>query len=152
MTNDSMSPGEARAALNSVDVTRAKLAAIGECPPWRHAAFGAVMGLLVLAIGLEPPVQFAVLAIATGGVSMIASYDRKHYGVFVNGFRKGATWLPTAALIVAILGLLLVQHRLGEAGGAKWVPFAVASIAAIVGTISSVWWNRVFRREMVKPA
>ena len=45
MTRETMSPAEARAALDSAAAARAQIAALGLCPPWRHAAFGAVMGL-----------------------------------------------------------------------------------------------------------
>lgn len=152
MTHDSISPAEARAALNNIDATRAQLAAAGQCPPWRHAAFGAVMGLLVLGIGLSSHMQVAMLAFAMGGVAAIGASDRKRYGVFINGFRKGATWLPTAGLIVSMLALFVIQHRLSEAGVASWIPIAVAIVAAGVGALFSVWWNRVFRREMESAA
>ena len=51
MGKETVSPSEARAALDRVGKTRAQMAALGNCPPWRHAAFGAIMGLLVTGVG-----------------------------------------------------------------------------------------------------
>ena len=51
MTRDSLSPAEARAALDSAGAARAHLATLGMCPPWRHGAFGAVMALLIATSG-----------------------------------------------------------------------------------------------------
>jgi len=48
MDRTSVSPSEAQAALDSAAAVRAKIAEVGVCPPWRHAAFGAVMALLIL--------------------------------------------------------------------------------------------------------
>ena len=63
MTRETMSPAEARAALESVGATRAQIAAMGLCPPWRHAAFGAVMGLLVLGVGFPLGLQVACMCL-----------------------------------------------------------------------------------------
>jgi hypothetical protein len=41
-----------------------------------------------------------------------------------------------------------VQIRLREQGVELWVPIAVAGVAFVVAVAGSVWWSRVFRREM----
>jgi cobalamin synthase len=143
-----MSPAEARAALDSAAAARARIAALGLCPPWRHAAFGAVMGLLILGLGFPLAVQTACTVVAMGGVALIATYDRKRYGMFVNGYRRGATRRVIAVLLVAMMALIVVQIRLREQGVETWVPIAVAALAFAVATACSVWWARVFRREL----
>jgi hypothetical protein len=143
-----MSPAEARAALESVGATRAQIAAMGLCPPWRHAAFGAVMGLLILGLGYPLTIQVAILCLAMGLMVVIVVHDRRRYGMFINGYRRGATRPVTAALLVAMLSLIVVQIRLREQGVEAWVPVAVASVAFAVAVAGSVWWARVFRREL----
>jgi hypothetical protein len=143
-----MSPAEARAALDSIGATRAQIAAIGLCPPWRHAAFGAVMSLLILGLGFPLGIQVACLCLAMGLMVLIVVHDRRRYGMFINGYRRGATRPVTAALLVAMLSLIVVQIRLREQGVETWVPIAVAGAAFVVAVAGSVWWSRVFRREM----
>jgi len=152
MTRETLSPAEARAALDSAGATRAQLAALGTCPPWRHAAFGAVMGLLILGLGFPIGVEAACLCVAMGLMVVIVVHDRKRYGVFINGYRKGATRPVVAALLVAMMALIVIQIRLREQGVESWVPFAVAGVAFFVAVIGSVLWARVFRREMERGA
>jgi len=148
MTRETMSPAEARAALDSIGATRAQIAAVSLCPPWRHAAFGAVMSLLILGLGFPLAVQVACLCLAMGLMVVIVVHDRRRYGMFINGYRRGATRPITAALLVAMMALIVVQIRLREQGVESWVPVAVASVAFVVAVAGSVWWARVFRREM----
>jgi hypothetical protein len=152
MNRETISPAEAHEALAAVDATRMELAAVANCPPWRHAAFGAVMGLLIGGAGFPTPVQTATLVLAMGGVAAIAANDRKRYGMFVNGFRRGATLPLTVLLMLAMLALLVTQIRLREEGVAAWVPLALGLAAFAVGTGSSVVWSRIFRREMGRRA
>jgi hypothetical protein len=143
-----MSPAEARAALDKVGATRAQIAAIGLCPPWRHAAFGAVMSLLILGLGFPLATQVACLCLAMGLMVLIVVHDRRRYGMFINGYRRGATLPVSGALLIAMLALIFVQIRLREQGVELWVPIAVAGVAFVVAVAGSDWWSRVFRREM----
>jgi hypothetical protein len=47
-----------------------------------------------------------------------------------------------------MLSLIVVQIRLREQGVEAWVPVAVAGVAFAVAVAGSVWWARVFRREL----
>jgi drug/metabolite transporter (DMT)-like permease len=152
MNRETMSPAEARAALDSTAAARAQIAALGMCPPWRHAAFGAIMALLVGGLGFEFPVQIACTVLALGGIAVVASYDRRRYGVFVNGYRRGATRPVVAVLLLAVLALMVLQIYFREHGAAPWVPFAVGAAAFLVAVTGSVQWSRAFRREMERGA
>jgi hypothetical protein len=150
MNRETMSPVEARAALDKVGAARARIADVGLCPPWRHAAFGAVMSLLILGLGFPLAVQVACLCLAMGLMALIVVHDRRRYGMFINGYRRGATRPVTAALLVAMMALIVVQIRLREQSVETWVPIVVASVAFIVAVGGSVWWARVFRRERTR--
>ena len=149
MNRETMSPAE---ALESAGAARAQLAALGNCPPWRHAAFGAVMGLLILGLGFPIGVQAACMCLAMGGVVLIAANDRRHYGVFINGYRKGPTLPVTGAILLSMIGLIFAQIYFRDQRADVWVPFAIAGIAFVIGIAGSVWWSRVFRREMERAA
>lgn len=152
MTRETMSPAAARAALDSADAARAHIAALGACPPWRHAAFGAVMALLILGLGFPLAVQAACFVVAMAGMAWIAAYDRRRYGVFINGYRRGATRAVVAVILLGMLALVFVQIRFREQAAQTWVPFAVAAAAFLFAVAGSVWWSRVFRREMERAA
>lgn len=152
MNKKAMSQVEARAALDSTAAARAQIAALGMCPPWRHAAFGGIMGLLVGGIGFELPVQLTCTGLALVGIAAIASYDRRRYGVFINGYRKGATRPFTFALLAVMIGLMLVQIWLRERDAPGQLHFAIGLATALIGTGASVIWSRIFRREMERAA
>jgi hypothetical protein len=126
MNRETMSPAEARAALDSTAAASAQIAALGVWPPGRDAAFG--------------------------GIAVVASYDRRRYGVFVNGYRRGATRPVVAVLLLAVLALMVLQIYFREHGAAPWVPFAVGAAAFVVAVTGSVQWSRAFRREMERGA
>jgi hypothetical protein len=152
MNRETMSPAEARAALDSNAAARAHLAALGMCPPWRHAAFGAIMALLVGGIGFETQVQTACTVLALGGIAFVASYDRRRYGVFINGYRKGATLKVSIGLLVGVLALMMLQIYLRDQHASTAVHLWIALAAFVFSTWGSVIWGRVFRREMERGA
>jgi drug/metabolite transporter (DMT)-like permease len=152
MGDPTISPAEARAALASAEQARRKLAAAADCPPWRHAAFGAVMALLVLGPAFPGRFQAVSLLTALLAIAGIAAWDRKTYGVYLNGFRRGATLPLTIALVAVVLLLLLAQLALATTRVTTWEPFAVAGAAFAVSVAASVSWTRIFRREMERGA
>lgn len=145
-----MQKDEALDALETMRATQAKLASLGDCPPWRHAAFGGVMSLMILGAGFSLPLQIGLLVLSMGAMVLIVRSDRRRYGVFVNGYRKGATLPLTIVLLVVMLGLLVVQIVLKARGAPIWVPFAIAALAFVLGVGASLWWNRIFKREMTR--
>ena len=152
MNRDTLSPAEARAALDSTAAARAHLATLGICPPWRHAAFGAIMALLVGGIGFDTEVQTACTVLALGGIAVVASYDRRRYGVFINGYRKGSTLKVSIGVLLGVLALLILQIYLRDQHASTSVHLCVALAAFVLGTWGSVIWGRVFRREMERGA
>ena len=85
-----MNPIEARAALDSIDDVQRDLALKATyCPPWRHAAFGAAMALLVLGQGFDIAIMAPLFAVAMLAVVLLVADYRRRYGLFINGYRKG---------------------------------------------------------------
>ena len=125
-----MNPIEARAALDSIDDVQRDLALKATyCPPWRHAAFGAVMALLVLGQGFDIAIMAPLFAVAMlAGVLLVAD-DRRRYGLFINGYRKGRTLPVTLALLGAMLAAMFGEIHAREAGLALGTKLGIAAIA-----------------------
>ena len=143
-----MDKTEAMAALGTVGDAQAALARAANCPTWRHAAFGGLMGMLVLAQGVETPLNFALLALAALAGALIFISDRRRMGMFVNGYRKGATRPMTFTLLGAMLVIGWGELAAKENGLSLATRIALALIAAALATAMSVQWQRIFRREL----
>ena len=141
---------EAKRALATISDTKAAMAhAIADCPPWRHAAFGAVFALLIGSISISSAVQLATIPVIIALIILIKRSDERRTGVFVNGFRQGKTLAVTLAyLAVLVPFVLLALHlRLGGFGLSAKAGLSALSFAIAVGL--SLWWHRVFKRELL---
>jgi len=144
-----MDRNEAAAALAGVDGAQERLAQqIGNCPPWRHAAFGLVMATLIGTASVSLPVQLAGLAVAMALVVAIFLHDRRRYGVFINGYRRGATLPLTLALAGAMVVLLVASIHAREAGPSPWTKAGITALTFAFATVISVAWQRVYLREL----
>ena len=136
------------AALDAMGEAKAALARAADCPPWRHAAFGAVMGAIILSLGVPTPYNFAVQAVGLLGIAAIVVSDRRRMGVFVNGYRKGAT-RPITVLMLALMLVNGWAEAMEKEQGLSWETRAALPLfGAILATMMSVQWQRIFRREL----
>ena len=144
-----MDSNEAAAALAGIGGAEHRLAdQIGDCPPWRHAAFGAVMAMLVGGAGLPLVWQTTAMVLGMALVALIVRDDRRRYGVFVNGYRRGKTLPLTLLLLGGILLLLFAQVHAREAGLSAWTKAGIAALAFIYAVAGSAIWQRVFVAEL----
>lgn len=148
-----MNPIEARAALDGIDDVQRDLALKATyCPPWRHAAFAAIMAVLVLGPGFGPTIQIPSFVLAMAAVAWLVTDDRRRYGVFVNGYRKG----PTLGISLSLLGVMLTtmaaEVYAHSAGLSLATKLGIAAIAFLFALGASVLWSRVYRRELLKGA
>ena len=141
---------EARAALASTDLSNRKLAARARWPLWRHAAFGLLEALLLIAWGLPTAAMAACIVLALGGLGWIMADDRNRNGFFVNGWSSKAAMPATlAACLVFLTSIALV---LMTGGPNQWTPMVpLAALIAFVGcTVSSIWWEKLYREELMR--
>lgn len=139
---------EALAALNAKKSAERQLAVASVCPPWRHAMFGFMMGSLVTTPAFPLPVRFVVLALFFVALVLIVRSDRKRMGVFINGYRRGRTRVVAFAMLAIILCLYALSVHRALALGDRITPVLLGVLAAVIGTIGSVIWQRVFVREL----
>ena len=144
-----MNRTEAAAALAGVSSAEHRLAdQIGACPPWRHAAFGGVMALLVGGASLPLLLQSTTVAVGMALVALIVHYDRRRYGVFINGYRRGKTLPLTLLLLGGVLLLLIAQIHAREAGLSAWTKAGITALTFLYAVAGSVVWQRVFLGEL----
>ncbi|MDT8759508.1 hypothetical protein MZO42_12450 [Sphingomonas psychrotolerans] len=142
-----MDEQEAANALQAMRATRGRMAMRAHWSLGRHAAFGAVMGALVASYALPggwPMLGVAGCALASWA---IVAGDRRRDGFFVNGYRRGRTRVLSLALLAMMLVALAAAIALREKGLA-WAPLAIGVGLAILGTMASIGWERVYRREL----
>ncbi|MBV2149818.1 hypothetical protein KRZ98_16350 [Sphingobium sp. AS12] len=153
MSPEAFDPEDARAALDDIADMRRELALKAtDCPFWRHAVFAAITAVLVLASGLEWLPQAALSIAGLAGVAWVAADDRRRYGMFINGYRKGLTLPVTMALLAAMLGAVAFEYYARFTGLSLAVKLGIAAIAFLVALEASYAWNRAYCRELLGDA
>ncbi len=148
MAKDTTTPAQARAALDRVGMTRAQMVAICNCPPWRHAAFGVIFAILIGSISISSAAQIVGTIMVLALTAFLVVHDRWRYGVFVNGYRRGATLPLTLVYVGVVIALVAAAMHMRLNDFSPWSKLALAAIAFALATTVSVKWSRVFRREL----
>lgn len=145
-----MNPIEAQSALDAMDDVQRDFALNGATYPlWRHAAFGAIMGALVLGQGFGLMVQLPLFALAMAAIAWLVADDRRRYGLFVNGYRKGKTLPVTLAMLVVVLAAMGAEIHARFNDGSLALKLGIAGAAFLVAFGASLWWTRIYRRELL---
>lgn len=142
-----MNANEANQALEAVSSAKRSIAAASAAPLWRHVAFGVVMALLMLSIAAGQPFWMLPWALSMFGVVLLLWWDRRQTGLFVNGYRQGRTLPLTLALLVVTVALAFAAVRL-NIHGERQLALLTVPVAFVVALGASLWWERIFLREM----
>lgn len=141
-------PAEAADALSAMRASQQRLALKAGCPPERHAAFAALMGVYVACPAAPTVVMLGLEALILVAVALIIRWDRRRTGMFINSYRRGRTRPVIAVLLVTMLALYMTGFWLAKARGVFWAPLALAPPAVALGWWGSIWWQRVYEREL----
>ena len=139
---------EALSALDAKRQAEAQLARAVQCPPWRHALFGLLMGGLVASPAFEFPVRMGILVVILCCIPVIIQSDRKRMGMFINGYRRGKTRAVALTILGAILSLYAISVYYGLDRHDQMIPLGLGVLAFVLATLGSVKWQRVFVREL----
>jgi len=144
-----MDSTEARSALASTNTSNRKLAERARWPLWRHAAFGLLEALLLIAWGLPTAAMAACIVVALAGLGWIVTDDRNRNGFFVSGWSSKAAMPATISACIVFVGALALVLVTG--GPNQWTPIVpVAALFTFVGcTLSSLWWEKRYRQELL---
>jgi hypothetical protein len=143
-----MERSEALSALDAKRAAEAQVAKAANCPPWRHALFGLLMGALIASPAFETTVRFAILFGILACIPIIIHSDRKRMGMFINGYRRGKTRIVVAAVLVVELGLYFVSVVRGLEHADHTTSLTLGVAGVFIGIAGSLLWQRVFVREM----
>jgi hypothetical protein len=81
-------------------------------------------------------------------VGLIVYSDRQRTGMFINGYRRGATRWVTLAILAVELPLYVLSCWWALTLNETMGPILLAIPAFAAATLGSVWWQRVFVREL----
>ena len=137
------------AALAGVRTAETRLAGkVANCPPWRHAAFGGVLAILIGSIAISTQAQIVGTVIVLALIVLIVQSDRRRYGVFVNGYLRGKTRSMTLVYLGAMTTLVSAAMYMRLNDFSIFSKLALAAIAFALATAISVKWQAAFRREL----
>jgi len=139
---------DARSALDAKQFAEAQIAKAANCPPWRHAVFGLMMGGLVASFSFEFVIRTAILVIILAAIPIIIQSDRKRMGMSINGYRRGKTRYVIAGFMLLWLPLYGFSVYYGLDQHNHVVPVLLGIVAGVLGIFASIIWQRVFVREM----
>lgn len=142
---DDVTPADARAALADLDNSRAELATSMDAPFVRHLVYALIMSVLVLAITSSKFQAFTAIGVL--GIVMIMQWDRKRYGVFINGYRAGKTLSVTIAQLVVLLGAIFAALW-GRGNDQAWAGYVAVAVTFVASLGASYIWQAVYKREM----
>ena len=143
-----MDRNEAQSALDAVKNTDRSMADRMTWPLWRHAIFGAMMALVLLAVVSPLAAQLPILGLLLLLVYLVVRDDKKRHGMFVSGYQKGRTgWILAAqfALLLAALvsSLVWVDDPLGSP-----LFWAIAVFVLIGNTALSLLWENIYQADL----
>ncbi|MEN3972466.1 hypothetical protein WJS89_07270 [Sphingomicrobium sp. XHP0235] len=146
-----MENDDARAALDLVSRSDRKMVGQTGWPLWRHAAFGLVQALFVLAWGLPVAAMAATIVVAIAATSWIVHDDRRRYGMFVDGWSSSAARPATWASVALFVGALAILFAAGD-GPNHWSPIVpiVTAVVFVGSTLLSIWWQKLYHADMAR--
>ena len=142
-----MDRNEALLALDAVGKTDRKMAEKMRWPMWYHASFGLAEGLIVTGLASE---EIGTTAVA-GGVAMIGllTWQTRKSGMFVSGFRGGRSRPLTYGIIAFLLAAIVVAFKVvRDHPQETQLAVGLGAIVTLVLTLASLWWERIYRREV----
>jgi hypothetical protein len=143
-----MDQSEALSALEAKNAAEAQLARACNCPLWRHAVFGVMMGALIASGAFDTAIRTAILVLILACIPLIIRSDRKRMGMFINGYRRGKTRVVVAAILAVELSMYMIGAYYGMMLHKPLVPLLLGAAGVPIGIAGSLLWQRVFVREL----
>ncbi len=139
-------------ALEDARAARAQVAARLDCPPQMHAVLALLMAMMVASQSLPSPLNTAAVAPCLAGVVLLVQHQRKRYGFFVNGYRRGRTRRVALTLLAFVEVVLFGSIWLKLAHHLAWAPLAGGVLVFPVTLFGSYRWQAAYRADLAQTA
>ena len=143
-----MNPNEAAAALAEVSRTETKLAERARWPFYRHAMFALSEGLVVAGVAQPIGLYGPMLAVAMALLLVCVMQDRRRDGMFVSGWRAGATRPLTILLTLFIVAMAIASAIVRDGENVQPLGYLFGAIAFAVCTAASLRWETIYRADL----
>src|SRR5687767_2232673 len=124
-----MNHDEAAAALDQVGATEKRLAVRAHWPFHRHAMFGLAEGLIIASVAQPIEIGGGMIVAALALLVVCIAEDRRRHGIFVNGWRSGATRPLTLVLALIVVALLLAAIFVRDGHSVQPLGFLIGLVA-----------------------
>ena len=143
-----MNKDHAASALADVSRTEQRLAERARWPFYRHAMFGLAEGLIVA--GLAQPIRMtgAMTAVALALIVVCLMDDRRQRGMFVSGWRMGATLPFTILLSLFLIVMAVLSVGLRDGVSTQPLGLLAGAFTFVVATWASFRWERIYQSEL----
>lgn len=140
---------EARHALDQLSIAQTHIADdLGYSPPWRHVLFGALYGVVIASIAVSSAAQLYSAPFILIAMVLIVRSDRKRMGVFINGYRRGATLPLTFIFLFSAIALVFAAMELRIEGYGLASKLGLSALAFALAVGFSVYWQEIYRLEL----
>jgi hypothetical protein len=139
-------------ALEEARAARAHVAARAACPPHMHVLVALLMAAMVASQSLASPLNLFALAPSLCAVAALIVHQRKRYGFFVNGYRRGRTLWVAIPLLVFVEAVLFGGIWLKDSWHLVWAPLAGGVLVFPATLFASYRWQAVYKADMAQPA
>lgn len=109
---------------------------------------GSVLGAMIAGYALPGIWPVLVVAVSMLAVVLTVTRDRERDGFLVNGYRPGRTRRVSYTLVAVTWFALAAAIVLKNLYAVAWAPIAIGAATVVFGTIGSIVWERVYRREL----
>ena len=147
-----MTPDEARAALQQVDMTDNKMADRMRWPFQRHALFGLSEALIVMGLGLSGSDGMAAIGVGAALLPIMIYQDRSRYGMFVSGWSSRKARPLMLGLMAFLLGAIALALNLRWDDGTNPLVIGLFLVVLAVCTWASIRWEKLYRQELSEKA
>ncbi len=139
-------------ALEDARAARAEVAARLDCPPQMHAFIALLMATMVASQSLPSPLNAAAVAPCLAAVALLVRYQRKRFGFFVNGYRRGRTRWVALSLLAFVEVVLFGSIWLKLAHHLAWAPLAGGVLVFPVSIFGSYRWQAAYKADLAQTA
>jgi len=139
-------------ALEEARAARVQVAARLDCPAHMHALVALLMAVMVASQSLPEPLNLFAIAPSLCALVLLVAYQRRRFGFFVNGYRRGRTRWVAISLLLFVEAVLFGSIWLKESWRLALVPLAGGVVVFPVTLFASYRWQAAYKADLAQAA